>query len=402
MSEAVIVFDESSLHLTWPDGMTSTYPAIWLRDHSHDATAMHPVTRQRQLRPRDLDPSIRIVEAGLVSTRSPSERAVRISWSNDEPVSELPLHFLHTFRRPAVPVARLEIEPRLWDASSIGETPTVPYERIMDCEDGVVEWLTQVAVHGFCIASGTPPTATATEALLRRIGYLRESVFGGFWVFTADLSRADTAYTDLELAPHTDGTYSHDAPGLQLLHCLEFDGAGGLSTMVDGFQVADMLRVDQPDLHQTLRTVPVPGQYLGDGAHLVATRPILRYDHDDRLVQVSYNHADRAPIRLPDVDMLRFYDAIRVFDRLVDDPDLQWRHRLAPGEAMLFDNWRILHGRTAYTGSRTMCGAYLNHEDFESRLRRSSAGGATGSTAVADSHAFEQSLATSDRDGLES
>ncbi len=29
------------------------------------------------------------------------------------------------------------------------------------------------------------------------------------------------------LRPHTDGTYSQDAPGLQLLHCLAFDGTGG-------------------------------------------------------------------------------------------------------------------------------------------------------------------------------
>ena len=38
-----------------------------------------------------------------------------------------------------------------------------------------------------------------------------------------------------------------------------------------------------------------------------------------------------------------------------------------PGDAMLFDNWRVLHGRTAYTGHRHLCGAYVNREDFESR-----------------------------------
>ena len=57
------------------------------------------------------------------------------------------------------------------------------------------------------------------------------------------------------------------------------------------------------------------------------------------------------------------------FDRLANDAALQWRHRLAPGEALLFDNWRVLHGRAAYEGKRRLCGAYLNHEDFESRLR---------------------------------
>ena len=48
---------------------------------------------------------------------------------------------------------------------------------------------------------------------------------------------------------------------------------------------------------------------------------------------------------------------------------MQWHRVLRPGDALLFDNWRVLHGRLAYTGKRTLCGAYLNHEDFESRLR---------------------------------
>ena len=62
-----------------------------------------------------------------------------------------------------------------------------------------------------------------------------ETIFGGFWDFQADLAKADTAYTNIELLPHTDGTYSHDAPGLQLLHCLELDAVGGESTLVDAF-----------------------------------------------------------------------------------------------------------------------------------------------------------------------
>jgi trimethyllysine dioxygenase len=44
---------------------------------------------------------------------------------------------------------------------------------------------------------------------------------------------------------------------------------------------------------------------------------------------------------------------------------------LAPGEALLFDNWRVLHGRAAYTGHRRLCGGYVNREDVESRLRLS-------------------------------
>jgi trimethyllysine dioxygenase len=36
---------------------------------------------------------------------------------------------------------------------------------------------------------------------------------------------------------------------------------------------------------------------------------------------------------------------------------------------LLFDNWRVLHARDAYTGYRRLSGVYLNKEDVESRLR---------------------------------
>ena len=37
-------------------------------------------------------------------------------------------------------------------------------------------------------------------------------------------------------------------------------------------------------------------------------------------------------------------------------------------DALLFDNWRTLHGRMSYVGRRIFEGCYHNHEDFISRL----------------------------------
>ena len=37
--------------------------------------------------------------------------------------------------------------------------------------------------------------------------------------FESNNDMADSAYTQDELRPHTDSTYSNDAPGLQLLLC---------------------------------------------------------------------------------------------------------------------------------------------------------------------------------------
>jgi len=359
---AGIESNDRSLAVRWRDGVVSEFPWVWLRDH--DAAALHPVTQQRQLHTAAIDAALRATATEL------STDGVRISWSDGSPDSTVSGDFLARFRVPATTTTSVPVARVLWDGASIREQwPVVEYAAVMESDAGVDGWLGKVAVYGFCLVTGTPPTTEATERLVRRAGYVRETIFGGFWDFQADLSKADTAYTNLELLPHTDGTYSHDAPGLQMLHCLAFDGTGGLSTMVDGFRVASELRAAEPELYDVLSRIDVPGQYIGDGSHLMASRPVFRHDRSGELVQVSFNNADRAPFLLPAPDMDRFYEALRAFEALANDHRLQWRRVNPPGEAMLFDNWRVLHGRTAYTGHRHLCGAYINHEDYESRLR---------------------------------
>ena len=47
---------------------------------------------------------------------------------------------------------------------------------------------------------------------------------------------------------------------------------------------------------------------------------------------------------------------------------LQYMFQLEPGNLMTFDNHRLMHARTAYTGLRQMCGCYINKEDWVSKL----------------------------------
>jgi trimethyllysine dioxygenase len=362
---STLTLDGVSLEVTWDDTTTTRFPWIWIRDHAHDAETLHPVTQQRQLFTAALPHDLVGIAANI------SGEHLTVSWSDGSADSLLPVSFLARFRTPASARAVVDTRMTLWDADTIElALPTVAYDDVMTTDAGVAAWLAKTAEFGFCLAVGTPATAAATEALLRRVGYVRETIFGGMWEFTADLTKADTAYTNLELRPHTDGTYSHDAPGVQLLHCMHFEGTGGESTMVDAFAIAARMRAEAPEDFGVLSTVTVPGQYIGDGSHLMAARPVFRHDHTARLVQVSFNNYDRAPFLLPEDEMLAFYAALRTFDTIANDPSMQWRHVLAPGEAMLFDNWRVLHGRFAYTGVRRLCGGYVNREDVESRLRQ--------------------------------
>jgi len=296
---------------------------------------------------------------------------VEVAWERDAHKSR----YLSTFLA-AADVRHDAFEPRytspvLWNCKLIeADLPSVHFEELhREGAEGLLRLLEKVERYGLCFVRGTPPTEEATKTLAERIGYIRVTIFGGFWGTTDKSEYADTGYTTLAITPHTDGTYMMDAPGLMLFHCVQFEGSGGENVFVDGFRVAEILKQTNPKAFELLSTVAVPGQYLGDGVHLRARRPVFRLNDAGRLAQISYNNHDRAPFRLPDEEMAAFYEALRAFNRLIEDPENQLKRRLLPGELLLFDNWRVLHGREAYEGKRDLIGCYFNWEDFESRLR---------------------------------
>ena len=354
------------LELRWSDGRpTSVLSLLWLRDHCTAPESQHPETKQR------LVDTFRIPDD--LSTRSVTledgGRTLRLDWSGDGRISRFDAKFL-TGLRPnpdVLPIAR-----KTWDRDGMSAgVPQIAFDAVMADDSVLKEYLEAVARYGFCFVEGVPATPEATRAVATRIAYIRETIFGGYWDFTANMEHKDTAYTSMAIGPHTDGTYSFDAPGYQMFHCLAADCTGGENMLIDGFRVAEIMRGEDPVAYRTLTEIAVPGQYLDDsrGVHLMARRPLFRLDESGELVQVSYNNLDRAPFQLDAERQLAFYRALATFGRLCNDPALQYRRRLLPGSVLLFDNWRVLHARDAYAGYRRLAGVYLNKEDVESRLR---------------------------------
>jgi trimethyllysine dioxygenase len=354
------------VELSFSDGRSALrLPLLWLRDHCPSAGTQHPQTRQRLIDTFTLPADI---AARTLEVEGQGER-LRIEWANEEHVSRFPAEFLAGLRvdPEVLPVAR-----RTWDADSIRrELPQVPYAPMLSEDPTLREFLERVERDGFCFVEGVPATPEATCALARRIAYVRETVFGGYWDVTANLAHQDTAYTSAAIGPHTDGTYSLDAPGYQMFHCLAAECSGGENVLIDGFRIAEIMRREHRDDYRLLTEVAIPGQYqdYDRGIHLIARRPLFRLNAAGGLVQVSYNNHDRAPFLLPPEQLKALYAALGTFARLCADPALQYRRRLLPGSVLLFDNWRVLHARDAYRGYRRLAGVYLNKEDVESRLR---------------------------------
>ncbi len=346
-----------------PDRKDFTW--LWLRDHSQEPDSFHPRARQRLLETFALG----AVQPASDIQLSPDAAQLSLRW-DDGSVSRFTADYLAAIDAPATLYDVIGSDQEVWDAeTAAGLCARVEHDAFVEDDAVLADMLQRLRRAGMIAIRNVPLSVAASRRVMERIAYIRSSIFGEMWELKADGKIADTGSTPIEIKPHTDGTYNHDAPGLMSLQCLAYEATGGDNVLVDGFNIARKIKSAHPDVYETLSTVPVPGQYIGDGAYLVAQRPVFRHDAGGKLIQVSFNNHDRAPFVLPEPQMSRLYEALGVFDHMIQDRKNQFAFGQRPGDMVIFDNWRLLHGRLSFQGQRHMVGAYLNREDFESRMR---------------------------------
>ncbi|EFE35390.1 uncharacterized protein ARB_05432 [Trichophyton benhamiae CBS 112371] len=200
----------------------------------------------------------------------------------------------------------------------------------------------------------------------------------------------DTAYTSQHLNAHTDTTYFTDPAGLQLFHILSHtDGTGGETLLVDGFKAARTLLEEDPAAYQALSDIKISSH--SSGNEDVCIQPatsfsVLNHMSDSsELYQIRWNNDDRAPGKGNSLETIyRWYQAAKKWNAILKRPDMEIWLKLEPGTPLskcllprvkiiekegkltafhhpVFDNWRILHGRSAFTGKRRMCGGYSEY-----------------------------------------
>ncbi|KAG0166541.1 hypothetical protein DFQ28_007182 [Apophysomyces sp. BC1034] len=361
--------NDKQVFVDWNARKTSVFHHFWLRDHCRCEKCYHPTTRQRLVDTFAIDRDIQPV--GVEST----EEGLVVSWP-DKHQSTYAWDWLHTHSYSPVLRTSEPLQPKrpqLWDASLT--LPAVEHEAVMHTDKGLSDWLHNLEVYGLAFVEGVPATLEATEELARRLCFLRETHYSkGMWSFTADLAHADTAYTSLALGAHTDNTYFTEPSGLQMFHKLQFEGQGGDSLFVDGFHVAKQLKEASPEAYRTLSTTLVPTHSAGDENILIVptprANPILNHGPDGDLYQIRYNNDDRSTLdHLSSSQLEAFYDALFLWNKLLRDAKNELWDPLPAGRVAIFDNWRVLHGRSAFTGHRQICGAYFPWDDYKSRSR---------------------------------
>lgn len=122
---------------------------------------------------------------------------------------------------------------------------------------------------------------SATETNVKRLFCLQKTFYGdGMWSinsFQKDVS-SDIAYGNLHIAAHIDTSGQNDPSGLVCIHCTLHTGTGGLSLLMDGFNIVENLRKNYPETLARLSSVNVKHKYVKNGQKHFHTAPVIGLD----------------------------------------------------------------------------------------------------------------------------
>jgi len=360
-------------HLTieWADGAVAQFPGVWLRDNLPEDRDPH--SGQRLVDIADLP------ARPLIRSASVAGDTVRIEWESETATAIFAVAWLaaHTAGDAA---ERPERITTTWlhgaALNAAHDFALASLEDLRNDSAAKLRWLSRLLQTGVAFLSAVPSTEGAILDAMALVGRVCETNYGQVFDVRSVPLPENLAYSDLGLGLHTDNPYREPVPGFQALHALLASPDGGESVFADGFALANQLRAVDPQAFDVLTRTPVPFHYRSKDAELYAERPLIQLSCDGEISAVHYNNRSIAPLRIDPRATARFYRAYRVFAELLREPGHQLRFALRDGDLVLFDNQRILHGRTAFSSARHarhFRGCYLTRDSVYSEtalLRR--------------------------------
>ena len=353
----------AELVLERPDGTQCPLHPLWLRERCRDAASIDLRTQQRLQDPSDFDLDLKVL---AVVQSSPGVFRIRFSDGHEASFSAAEL----LAEAALAPNSHDCPAPRLWDGT-LTAPPRMRW-RSAPSDTELMAWLEAFLTFGFVIFSEVPSEPGMVLKVGAQFGFTRETNFGALFNVRSTPGANDLAYTSIPLDAHTDNPYRTPVPGIQLLHCLVNETSGGLSTLVDGFAVAQALRAADPEAFAILSSTPVRFRYLDVDTELTASAPLIELDVCGDLKTIHFSpRLDYVPL-FPAERLSAYYRARRAFDQRLRAADYEIRFLLGNGELVMFDNCRLLHGRTGFDpaeGLRHLQGCYIDIDGPRSLYR---------------------------------
>ncbi|KAH8339585.1 hypothetical protein KR074_012282 [Drosophila pseudoananassae] len=356
------------------------FPQIWLRDNCQCPDCFHAATRARKSHwergPLNIEVSKlnynREQQKLEVTWQDEHKSSYDMAWLRERDFGEAARRrYLNEVYKPL---------PQLW-----GKTDFPAMRREFDYQDVLQQdkvlraWLEALAVQGFAILKEAPDDINVARKLAERIGYIKRTTYGDVFEVKSKPNAGNYAYLMTPLPLHTDMPYYEYKAGINILHTLvQSESAGGANTLTDGFNVAAALQQHHPQDFEVLRTVPVNWFDIGhDGDagkpfHSLWRAPVICLDVDGQFARINQNTTKRdSRFTVPLDRAMAWYAAYNKFLSLAQSEAVEFKTQA--GDVFVFNNLRMLHGRTAYEDApgnkRHLVGAYVDWDIIYSRLR---------------------------------
>jgi gamma-butyrobetaine dioxygenase len=365
--------DQCSLLVRWADSTRGEFASVWLRDNLPEDR--DPFSGQRLIDVADLPAEPRIRSVAV------ADGQVRIAWVDEPRDAAFAGDWLYANSNGQSESAAAQARPWL-EGEKLDARRDFAWQTLasIGADAGArLDWLTRLLQDGIAFLSEVPREDPAILAAMAHVGRVAETNYGLVFDVKAVPQPENLAYSDVGLGLHTDNPYREPVPGYQVLHTLLAAPDGGDSLFADGFALAEHLRHIDAEAFGILTRTVVPFRYRSRSADLYAERPLIALDCAGAISAVHYNSRSIAPLRLPVAEYPGFYRAYRRFAGVLRERRFQLTTRLGNGELVVFDNQRILHGRTGFASAnhpRHLRGCYLTRDSVRSAqalLQRESA-----------------------------
>ena len=344
------------------DGSKKEIHPFWLRERANGKNLVDEGSKQRLFDPTELNKDIEIKDLEL------SDRFLKVSFT-DGVKTKLPVqNIINEFSN----INDVKIIKKIkWD-SKLKNINKYEFEADIFDQKIMYEALINFYKYGFIIFKKVPTENNFIINFANSIGSIRRTNFGEFFNVKSKPNPNDLAYTSLPLAPHTDNPYRNPVPCIQLLHCIENEVKGGFSTLVDGFTVSEKLKEDHPNYHKILTEIKVRYQFIDKDVVLEDWAEMIQLDENDNFKQVRFSpRLDFVPLMEKEkLDL--YYSARNKISELYNSDEYKIEFKLMPGDLLMMDNYRLLHGRTSYDanqGNRFLQGCYIDYDSTEGKLK---------------------------------
>ena len=361
---------DRTLTVRWGDGRLTRIHYLWLRDNCTCRQCGTTETGARVLRLIDIPEDVSPERAGV------EDGALTIRWRPDGHRSRYEPDWLrqHFWSGESVANAR-----RTWGAEISKNLTRRTCAEVRDSEEERLALVERIHRDGVALLSGVGPSREAFEEAAALIGSIRsysyEAISDIFVEPEAPIAPTDPlaqrlAYSGAALSLHVDESFRGTQPGLVLFQCVEADTeGGGESVLVDGFRLSELLEDRMPDAFEVLSRIATTFRRRHEGFDYYTQTPVFTLDASGAVVRFCWAEKSAAPIRAPEHLIESIYAARRALLELIHDDSLQARIALRPGDLLIADNYRVMHGRTAYRGRRHLRHCHVDRDEMYSRYR---------------------------------